>query len=132
VRTNLNDELVRFVTEFHDAAFRNRESLVSGIDSGSISLHSVSENSTQTNAELLRTFNCRLRSLDRKLESEPCKRLQSIRDDTAILCDGLDSHKDGKCDFWVFACEPHGSMCVYIDHNSRTVLGCVTSTSHLE
>ena len=131
LRHHLNTELVRFVTEFRDAIFRHQEFLVSGIESGTISLHSVSENSNQTNAALLRTFSQRLRRLDRKLESEPSERYQSIRDDTAALCDGLDFHNSGKCDFWAFTCDPHGIIYVYVDRDSREVMGCVSNASHL-
>lgn len=122
---SLNTDLDRFVAEFRDVNFRHFDELMSGIENGTVSLHSVNEDSTQAIEELIRTFEIRLRILDRQLATEQCVRKRLVRADTALLCDGLRAHRDDLCDFWSFSSESGGTLFVYVARRARMIMGCV-------
>ena len=129
--TLMDNDLARFVAEFRDVDFSHRDYIISGIEAGTVSLHSVSENSTQSIAEIARTFERRSRMLSRHLEAEYCDAKQLLLNDTADLCKGLREHLDDQCDFWIFSHSHGGMICVYIAHQSRNIMGCVRGTKHL-
>ncbi len=123
----MNTDLSRFVAEFRCAQFRHHDYLISGIEAGDVSLHSVSENASQSIEELTHTFDRRRRRLERLLEADDCERARSVRDDTLALCEGLRAHVDDQCDFWIFTHSSDGIIYVYIAHLTRTVMGCVAA-----
>ena len=88
-------------------------------------LHNVSERSNQTTSELQSIFNVRLKRLNRLLEAEDNPDLRTLRDDVAVLFNGLRTCQDDDCDFWLFDHVDGGSSCVYVGRRTRVVLGCV-------
>ena len=113
------------MSEFRESPFRHRDTLISGIEAGTVLLNSGREDSDQTTAALLNIFKVRLKRLDRLLLTESNQHLQSLREDVSVLCDGLRSCPDERCDFWLFDHADGGSTCVYIGRRSRAVMGCV-------
>ena len=129
--TAMNNDLARFVAEFRDVDFSYRDYIISGIEAGTVSLHSVSENSTQSIEGMARTFERRSRMLSRHLEAEHSNAKQLLLNDTVDLYKGLREHLDDRCDFWIFSHSSGGTICVYIANRSRKIMGCVRGTKHL-
>ena len=79
----------RFVNEFRNCEFRHCDRLISGIEAGTITLHSVNENGTDPNSNYLATYRVRLNRIDRSIETERTLANMSLRDDCEALCNGL-------------------------------------------
>lgn len=122
----MSTELQRFIDEFSNVNFRHGKEIFSDIANGILTLHTTGLGSAQPTSQLIRTFELRLRRLDRLQAQEYCMRRQSIRDDTALLCDGFRAHLNDSCQTWIFENSANGSICViYVAYNARTILGVV-------
>ncbi len=122
----LRTELQRFIAEFSNVPFRHSQETFADIANGILTLKPAGLVSAQPIKQLIRTFELRLRRLDRQQAQEYCIRRQTIRDDTASLCDGFQAHLTDSCEFWIFESSSNGCVTfVYVAYKARAVLGVV-------
>ena len=121
------NDISRFVNEFRNCEFRHRDRLISGIEAGTITLHSVNENGLDRNSNYLATYRVRLINVDRRIETEPTLANKSLRDDCEALCRGLLQNLEDYCDMWIFDHDQGGVTWVFVSRGGRMVMGCVSS-----
>jgi hypothetical protein len=117
------DAAGEFIERHKDSNFRHKETLFSALSSGACALHAGDEydRGLLTCKHYLDIYRRRLSHLQRFTTPHA----QSLKEDTAVLCEGLAVAQDETCRLWVFEMPPHHSFAVFEGAQTGRVLGCI-------